>query len=63
MTRKDLAYKPEVVEQAIFKYSLLGETLNNKVKSKTKKRNKVVNTDKQDKNLIYNSQHSFSTAS
>ena len=31
----------------------------NEVKSKTGKRNKLVHRDKQDKNLIYNSQHSF----
>ena len=31
----------------------------NEVKSKTGKRNKLVPRDKQDKNLIYNSQHSF----
>ena len=59
MTGEDLGYKPVVVEQAKFEYSSLGDTLNNKVKSKTNKKSKVVNTDKQDKNLIYNSQHRF----
>ena len=59
MTGEDLGYKPVVVEQAKFEYSSLGEALNNKVKSKTNKKSKVVNTDKQDKNLIYNSQHRF----
>ena len=41
-----------------FKYSPLGEILSNKAKSKTDK-NKVVNTNKHDKNLFYNPQHSF----
>ena len=59
MTGEDLGYKPVVVEQAKFEYSSLGEALNNKVKSKKNKKSKVVNTDKQDKNLIYNSQHRF----
>ena len=59
MTGEDLGYKPVVVEQAKFEYSSLGEALNSKVKSKTNKKSKVVNTDKQDKNLIYNSQHRF----
>ena len=47
LTVEDLGHKPGVVEKAKFEYSPLGETLNNKVKSKTYKRNKVVNTDKQ----------------
>ena len=59
LTGEDLRYKPGVVEKVKFEYSPLGEALNNKVKGKTDKRNKVVNTDKQDKNLIYNLQHSF----
>ena len=56
---EDLWYKPRVVKKVKFEYSLSGEALNNKVKSKPDRRNKVGNTDKQDKNLIYNSQHSF----
>ena len=59
LTGEDLEYKPEVLEEINFEYSPLGETLSNKAKSKTDKRNKVVNTDKQGKNLFYNSQHSF----
>ena len=59
---EDLGYKPGVAEKVKFEHSPLGEALNNKAKSKankTDKRGKVVNTEKQDKNLIYNSQHSF----
>ena len=59
MTGEDLGYKPGVVENVKFEYYPLFEVLNNKAKSKTDKRNKVVKTDKQDKNFIYNSQHSF----
>ena len=59
MTGEDLGYKPGVVEKVKFEYSALGEALNNKAKSKTDKRDKVIHTDKQDKNLFYNSQHSF----
>ena len=58
-TSEVLGYKPEVVQKVTFEYSQSGEGLNNKVKSKTYKRNKVVNTDKQDKKLICNLQHSF----
>ena len=57
MTDEDLGYKREVVRQVKLEYSLLGETLKNKIKSKTNK--KIVNTGKQNKNLIYNSQHSL----
>ena len=60
MTGEYLRYKPGVAEKVKFEYFLLNNSpLNNKVKSKTDKRNKVVNTDKQDKSLIYNPQHSF----
>ena len=59
LTGEDLEYKPGVLEEINFEYSPLGETLSNKAKSKTDKRNKAVNTDKQGKNLFYNSQHSF----
>ena len=58
-TGEDLGYKPGVIEIVKCEYSPLGEALNNKAKSKTDKRDKVVNTDKQDKNLFCNSQHSF----
>ena len=37
LTGEDLGYKVVVVEQAKSEYSPLGETLNSKVKSKTKK--------------------------
>ena len=59
LTGEDLGYKPGVVKKVKCEYSLLGQPLNNKAKSKTEKRYKVVNTDRQDKNLFYNSQHSF----
>ena len=59
LTSKDLGYKPGVFEKVKYEHSPLGVALNNKVKSKTDKRKKVVNTDKQDKNLIYNSRYSF----
>ena len=59
LTGEGLGYKPGVVEKVKFEYSPLGESLNNKVKSKTDKRDKVVDTDKQGKNLPYSSQHSF----
>ena len=59
LTGEDLGYKPGVVEKVKFEYSPLGEALSNKAKSKTDKRNKVVNTNKQDKNLFYDSLHSF----
>ena len=59
MTGEDLGYKPGVVEKVKFEYSQLGEALNNKIKSKTDQRNKIAKTDKQDKNLVYNSQYGF----
>ena len=59
LTGEDLGYKPVVVEKFKFEYSPLGEALNNKAKSKIDKRDKVVNTDKQNKTLFYNSQYSF----
>ena len=45
-------------EQAKFGYSPLGMVLTNNTKSRANK-NKVDNQNKQNKNLIYNSQHSF----
>ena len=53
MTDKLIGYKPEVLEKAKFEYSLLGEDLYNKAKSKADNIDKI---DKWDKNLIYNSQ-------
>ena len=58
LTGEDLRYKPSVVEKSKFEYFPSGEVLSNKTKSKTDK-NKVVNTNKHDKNLFYNPQHSF----
>ena len=46
LTGEDLKHKPIVVEKFKFEYSLLGEALSNKTKSKTGKRNKVVSTNK-----------------
>ena len=59
LTGEDLGYKPGVVEKVKFQYSPLGEILRNKAKSKTYKRDKVINGKKQEKILFYNSQHSF----
>ena len=58
LTGEDLGYKPGVVEKGKFEYSSLGEALNNKTKSKTDKRDKVVDKDTQNKNLFYNSYQS-----
>ena len=54
-TSEDLGYKPGVVENIKFQYSPLGEALT-KAKSKT---NQIDKTEKKNKNLIYNPQHSF----
>ena len=59
LTGENLEYKPGVVKKVRFEYSSLDEALSSKTKSKTDKRTKIVDTDKQDENLIYNSQHSF----
>ena len=59
VTGNNLRYKVGVVEKVKSGYSSLGEALNNKAKSKIDKRDKMVKTNKQDKNVIYNSQHSF----
>ena len=53
LTDKLIGYKPEVLEKAKFEYSLLGEDLYNKAKSKADNIDKI---DKWDKTLIYNSQ-------
>ena len=58
LTGEDLEHKPSVFEKVKFEYSPLGMVLINKTKSKTNK-NKAYNENKQDKYLIYNSQHSF----
>ena len=58
LTGEDLGYKPNVFEKAKFEYSPLGMVLTNNTKSKTNK-NRVDSKKKQDKYLVYNSQHSF----
>ena len=58
MTGKDLGCKSSVLEKAKFDYSPLGVALLNNTKSKTNK-NKLYNSNKQDRYLVYNSQHSF----
>ena len=58
LTGEDLGYKPNVFEKAKFRYSPFVMVLNNNTKSKTNK-NKVDNENKQGKNVVYNSQHSF----
>ena len=55
---KDLGHRPSVLEKTKFEYSPLGAVLSDNVKKKTNI-NKVNIKKKQDKNLIYNSQHSF----
>ena len=59
LTGEDLGYKAGVVEKAKFEFFPLGEALNNKAKCKTDKWNEVIDTGKQDKNLVCNLQHSF----
>ena len=58
LTGEDLGHRPSVLEKTKFEYSPFGAVLVNKVKKKTNT-NKVNIKKKQDKNLIYNSQHSF----
>ena len=58
LTGEDLGYKPNVFKKAKFEYSPLGMVLTNNTKSKTNK-NRVDSKKKQDKYLVYNSQHSF----
>ena len=58
LTGEDLGHKPSVFEKAKFEYSPLGMTLINNTKSKTNK-DKAFNKNKQNKYLVYNSQHSF----
>ena len=56
---RDSGVKPGAVEKVKFEYSPLGEVLSNKAKSKADKRNKVLNTDKQNENFIYTTHHIF----
>ena len=58
LTGEDLGHRPSVLEKTKFEYSPLGAVLANNVKKKTNT-NKVNIKKKQDKHLIYNSQHSF----
>ena len=58
LTDKDLGHRPSVLEKTKFEYSPLGAVLSDNFKKKTNP-NKVNIKKKQDKNLIYNSQHSF----
>ena len=58
LTGENLGLKPSAVEKTKFEYSPLGAVLSNKVKEKTNI-NKTNIKEKKDKNLIYNSQHSF----
>ena len=58
LTGKDLGCKSSVLEKTKFEYSPLGVALLNNTKSKTNK-NKLYNSNKQDRYLVYNSQHSF----
>ena len=58
LTGEDLGLKPSTDEKDKSEYSPLGVVLSNKVKKKTNI-NKTIIKKKKDKNLIYNSQHSF----
>ena len=58
LTDEDLGYKPSMFEKAKFQQSPLGIVLVINTNS-LKNKNKTVNTNKQDKNLFYNSQNSF----
>ena len=58
LTGEDLGHRPSVLEKTKFEYSPLGAVLADNVKYKTNT-NKANIKKKQDKNLIYNSQHSF----
>ena len=58
MAGEDLGHRPSVLEKTKFEYSPLGAVLADNIKKKTNT-NKVNIKKKQDKNLIYNSQHSF----
>ena len=58
LTCQDLGHRPSVPEKTKFEYSPLGAVLFDNVKKKTNT-NKVNIKKKQDKHLIYNSQHGF----
>ena len=58
LTGEDLGHRLSVLEEIKFEYSPLGAVLSDNVKKKTNT-NKVNIKKKQLKNLIYNSQHSF----
>ena len=58
LTGEDLGHRLIVLEKTKFEYSPLAAVLSDKVKKKVNI-NKVNIKKKQDKNLIYNSQHSF----
>ena len=58
LTGEDLGHRSSVLEKTKFEYSPLGAVLVHNVKKKTNT-NKVNIKQKQDKNLIYNSQHTF----
>ena len=58
LTGEDLGYKPSVFEKAKSEYSSLGMALPNNTKNKTNT-NRVDSKKKQNKYLVYNSQHSF----
>ena len=58
LTGEDLGHRPNVLEKTKFDYSPLGPVLTDNIKKKTNT-NKVNIKKKQDKNLIYNSEHSF----
>ena len=58
LTGEDLGHRPSVLEKIKFEYSPLGAVSADNVKKKTNT-NKVNIKKKQDKNLIYNSQHIF----
>ena len=58
LTGEDLGHRPSVLEKTKFEYSPMGAVLADNIKKKTNT-NKVNIKKKQDKQLIYNSQHSF----
>ena len=58
LTGEDLGHRPSGLEETKFEYYPLGAVLSDHVKNKINI-NKVNIKKKQDKNLIFNSQHSF----
>ena len=59
LTGEDLGYKSNVFEKVKFEYSKLGMVLTNNAKPKTNENRMDRKKQKEDKYLIYNSQHSF----